>query len=147
MTCIPYERKTGLMVADSRATCGGSGRHPIGAKTKIYEIAAGRYRGALLGVSSDVPGMGEALKEWRASGVSVLSVLAAIQVRFDLSIAKRMRWRTIHKRAKESLHEILTERDRHRGHPDSSSASPVFLEGDDPCCDRDRRRTEWSGFG
>ncbi|WP_210214640.1 hypothetical protein, partial [Sinorhizobium meliloti] len=40
------------------------------------------------------------------------------------------------------LHEILTERDRHRGHPDSSSASPVFLEGDDPCCDRDRPRTE-----
>lgn len=65
--------------------------------------------------------------------MSVLSVLAAIQVRFDLTIAKRMRWRTIHKRAKESLHEILTERDRHRGHPDSSSASPVFLEGDDPC--------------
>lgn len=62
MTCIAYERKTGLMVADSRATCGGSGRHPIGAKTKIYEIAAGRYKGALLGVSSDVPGMGEALK-------------------------------------------------------------------------------------
>ncbi|MGO7294748.1 hypothetical protein ACCS47_34195, partial [Rhizobium brockwellii] len=56
-----------------------------------------------------------------------------------LTIAKRMRWRTIHKRAKrKTLHEIFTQRDRHRGHPDSSSESPVFLEGDDPCCDRAR---------
>ncbi|MGH0348019.1 hypothetical protein NKY44_30265 [Sinorhizobium meliloti] len=126
MTCIAYERKTGLMVADSRATCGGSGRHPIGAKTKIYEIAAGRYKGALLGVSSDVPGMGEALKEWRASGVSVLSVLAAIQVRFDLTIAKRMRWRTIHKRAQGNPYMRSSPKETataaipiHRVHPPS----------------------------
>ncbi|WP_245489302.1 peptidase S14 [Rhizobium ruizarguesonis] len=55
------------MLADSRATSGS--HHPIGAKMKIHEIAAGKYKGALLGVSSDVPGMGEALKDWVTSGM------------------------------------------------------------------------------
>ncbi|RWX04723.1 peptidase S14 [Rhizobium leguminosarum] len=66
MTCIASERKTGLMVADSRATSGS--HHPIGAKMKIHLIEAGRYKGALLGVSSDITGVGEPLKEWVTSG-------------------------------------------------------------------------------
>ncbi|MBY5591787.1 peptidase S14 [Rhizobium leguminosarum] len=68
MTVIVYDSKRELMIADSRATSGGS--HPIGAKMKIHEITAGKCNGALLGVTTDIPGMGEAFKEWVTEGMS-----------------------------------------------------------------------------
>ncbi|NKM88288.1 peptidase S14 [Rhizobium laguerreae] len=68
MTVIVYDRKRELMIADSRATSGTS--HPIGAKMKIHEITAGKCNGALLGVSTSIPGSGEAFKEWVTEGMS-----------------------------------------------------------------------------
>ncbi|MBY3259569.1 peptidase S14 [Rhizobium laguerreae] len=68
MTVIVYDSKRELMIADSRATSGGT--HPIGAKMKIHEITAGKCNGALLGVTTEIPGMGEAFKEWVTEGMS-----------------------------------------------------------------------------
>ncbi|UIJ82253.1 peptidase S14 [Rhizobium leguminosarum] len=90
MTIIVYDPKRQLMIADSRATSGS--RHPIGAKAKIHRIAAGPHKGALLGVSSRVPGMGEWFREWvtrgmskEAFGTSELEV-EAILVQVDRSV-------------------------------------------------------------
>ncbi|WP_050579590.1 hypothetical protein [Rhizobium leguminosarum] len=68
MTVIVYDPKRELMIADSRATSGH--HHPIGAKRKIHRIAAGPLKGALLGVSTSQPGMGEHFTEWVTAGMS-----------------------------------------------------------------------------
>ncbi|RWX10011.1 peptidase S14 [Rhizobium hidalgonense] len=67
MTTIVYHCKHRLMVADSRASSGGS--RPIGTKKKIHRIAAGPAKGALLGVSTNDPGTGEWFRDWVAAGM------------------------------------------------------------------------------
>ncbi|MBY3239151.1 peptidase S14 [Rhizobium laguerreae] len=68
MSVIAYNRERKLMIADSRAFSGSP--HPIGTKMKIHEITEGKCKGALLGVTTSSPGMGEAFKEWVTEGMS-----------------------------------------------------------------------------
>ncbi|MFF0923734.1 peptidase S14 [Rhizobium leguminosarum] len=90
MTVIVYDRKRELMIADSRATSGS--HHPIGAKRKINRIAAGPLKGALLGVTTRQPGMGEHFTEWVTAGMSKdafgtrESEVEAILVKVDRSV-------------------------------------------------------------
>ncbi|MBY5364804.1 peptidase S14 [Rhizobium leguminosarum] len=90
MTVIVYDPKRELMIADSRATSGY--HHPIGAKRKIHRIGAGPLEGALLGVSTSIPGMGEHFTEWVAAGMSKEAFdtskfkVEAILVKFDRSV-------------------------------------------------------------
>lgn len=60
MTTIAY--RDGIMAADSRAYSGN--RFPVGEKTKIRLLDDG----TLIGVSSTVPGEGEAVIQWFAAG-------------------------------------------------------------------------------
>lgn len=62
MTTIAY--RDGVMAADSRAYSGG--RPPIGCKAKIKRLADG----TLIGVSSTVPGRGEAVIAWFEAGAN-----------------------------------------------------------------------------
>ncbi|MBY3004066.1 peptidase S14 [Rhizobium leguminosarum] len=90
MSVIVYDRKRELMHADSRATSGHS--YPIGAKMKIHNITTGKCNGALLGVSTRTPGMGEAFKEWVTEGMSKeafdpnFSQLEALLAKVDNSV-------------------------------------------------------------
>lgn len=60
MTTIVY--RDGIMAADSRAYTGS--RTPIGTKTKIRHLEDG----TLVGVSSSIPGGGEAVLDWYLNG-------------------------------------------------------------------------------
>lgn len=68
MSVIVYDAKRRLMVADSRAYSGSP--HPMGTKMKIHRITDGPFKGALLGITSCVPGMGEEFKQWVTEGMS-----------------------------------------------------------------------------
>jgi hypothetical protein len=60
MSTIVY--RAGVMASDSRAY--GGGRAPVGTKAKIHRLPDG----SLIGVSTTVPGQGEALALWVANG-------------------------------------------------------------------------------
>ncbi|MBX4996181.1 peptidase S14 [Rhizobium lentis] len=78
------------MIADSRGTSGD--HHPIGAKRKIHRIGAGPLRGALLGVTTRQPGMGEQFTQWVMAGMNKdafgtrESEVQAILVKVDRSV-------------------------------------------------------------
>lgn len=62
MTTIAY--RFGVLAADTRAY--GGDRRPLGQKTKIRALESGE----LIGCSSPVPGTGEAVMDWYASGMT-----------------------------------------------------------------------------
>ncbi|QNH71692.1 hypothetical protein V1VFAS_044 [Rhizobium phage V1VFA-S] len=68
MSVVVYDTKRRLMIADSRAYSGSP--HPMGTKMKIHRITEGPFKGALLGITSCVPGMGEEFKQWVTEGMS-----------------------------------------------------------------------------
>jgi ATP-dependent protease HslVU (ClpYQ) peptidase subunit len=62
MTTIVYDPSAGVMAADSRAYSGDA--EPIGFKLKLLRVVDGEFDGALLGVSSNIVGVGSQIALW-----------------------------------------------------------------------------------